>query len=180
LSGNITFGHYSHISNSIFFDSKASDVKQVLENLPSTIGTVDVARTSFLPSQEKVEWVITFGFSQGGNVSPLTVDTSGLSGTGIDVNVTVVKPGNVKVGGSFKLQLYSDANTVTSSIAHNEDAIDLQNKIIQALNLNVTVTRSPEDVGTGAVTWSISYVENFVYSSPDPYIKVHARDKCIS
>ena len=117
---------------------------------------------------------------QGGNVEPLVVGITSLSGSGIDVNVTVVQPGNDKVAGSFKLQLYDDANTATASIAYNEGALGLQNKIIQDLGLNVSVALLSENAGTGAITWLISYIEKYTYESSNPYIKIHSLGNLIT
>ena len=151
-----------------------------LENLPSTKGLVTVLRRSFFPDQEKIEWQVTFDALQGGNIDPLSVDTSKLSGTSIFSNVTIVEPGTSKVGGSFRLRLHDDINTVTSIILHNESAGNIQRKITEELGLNVSVTQSSKNDVTGAISWDIAYVNIHTDVRPIPYLEVQPSSNMIS
>ena len=63
---------------------------------------------------------------------PLSVDTSKLSGTSVFANLTIVEPGTSTVGGSFRLRLHDDTNTVTSIILHNESAANIQEKLLKS------------------------------------------------
>ena len=92
MSGNISIGHFSHVTRPLAFNSEADAIKMALENLPSTKGSVTVLRRSFSgPGENRM--ASNFRCVAGRNVGSLSVDTSKLSGTSVFSNVTIVEPG---------------------------------------------------------------------------------------
>ena len=53
MSGNISIGHFSHVTRPLAFNSEADAIKMALENLPSTKGSVTVLRRSFFRTGRK-------------------------------------------------------------------------------------------------------------------------------
>ena len=180
MSGNISIGHFSHTTRPLAFNSEADAIKMALENLPSIKGSVTVLRRSFFSGPGENRMASNFRCVAGGNVGSLSVDTSKLSGTSVFSNVTIVEPGTSTVGGSFRLRLHDDTNTVTSIILHNESAANIQRKITEELGLNVSVAQSSKNDVTGAISWDIAYVNKHTDARSIPHLEVPPSSNMIS
>ena len=152
MDGNVLSGDFFlGPSAPIPFDASSSELKQILESLP-TITNVDVSRKS-LSHKGNYEWLITF-VGDNGDIDLLPVSNS-LIGKDASIHVEEYRKGN-EVGGTFLLG-YDDDFTVPISSTASAAAVKEALESLEAFH-HVRVSES-EPNPEGGKTLKVTFLD---------------------
>ena len=118
LDGQFTLSLFGETTQALSATATADEVEGALENLDA-ISNVTVLRYGFLNDGSVLG--ITFSLPYGDH-PVLSIDASGLTGSGLTTDVTVDVPGNV-LGGVFDI---SNGSRVAEPLSFNASAEDMR------------------------------------------------------